>query len=104
MLCIILIGKGSFAKVYFATKNEDGKNFAIKAFNKEYMAVYFIYNIFQVTTQRKIIFNQRNTLKFQILIFHFIVRIMRNLNSEYCLRLYEMYETTNSIYFVVDLL
>lgn len=29
---------------------------------------------------------------------------MRTLDSDYCLRLYETYESTNSIYFVVDLL
>jgi serine/threonine protein kinase len=32
-----MIGKGSFAKVYLATKKENGNKFAIKAFNKEYI-------------------------------------------------------------------
>ena len=33
-----MIGKGSFAKVYLATKKENNKQYAIKAFNKEYMS------------------------------------------------------------------
>jgi serine/threonine protein kinase len=32
------------------------------------------------------------------------IKIMRSLDSEFCLRLYETYETTNSVYFVIDLL
>ena len=32
------------------------------------------------------------------------INIMREINSEYCLKLYETYETNNSIYLVVDLL
>lgn len=32
-----MIGKGSFAKVYLATKKETGEEYAIKAFNKEFM-------------------------------------------------------------------
>ncbi len=32
-----MIGKGSFAKVYLATKKSNGQNYAIKAFNKEFM-------------------------------------------------------------------
>ena len=36
-----MIGKGSFAKVYLATKKEDGKEYAVKAFNKEFMLEQF---------------------------------------------------------------
>ena len=36
-----MIGKGSFAKVYLATKKEDGKDYAVKAFNKEFMMEQF---------------------------------------------------------------
>lgn len=32
-----MIGKGSFAKVYLATKKETGIQYAIKAFNQEFM-------------------------------------------------------------------
>lgn len=32
-----MIGKGSFAKVYLATKKSTAQNYAIKAFNKEFM-------------------------------------------------------------------
>lgn len=32
-----MIGKGSFAKVYLAIKKETGEEYAIKAFNKEYV-------------------------------------------------------------------
>lgn len=32
-----MIGKGSFAKVYLATKKENQLQYAIKAFNKEFM-------------------------------------------------------------------
>jgi hypothetical protein len=34
-----MIGKGSFAKVYLAAKkSQQGSSYAIKAFNKEFMA------------------------------------------------------------------
>ncbi|EAS06002.1 Serine/Threonine kinase domain protein (macronuclear) [Tetrahymena thermophila SB210] len=77
-----MIGKGSFAKVYLATKKENGQQYAIKAFNKEFMA-----------GQHK----GKESLVNEI-------GIMRNLHSEFLINLYEVYETTNSIYFVVDLL
>lgn len=32
-----MIGKGSFAKVYLATKRSDGKDYAVKAFSKEFL-------------------------------------------------------------------
>lgn len=32
-----MIGKGSFAKVYYAIKKSTGQEYAIKAFNKEFM-------------------------------------------------------------------
>ncbi|EGR27261.1 protein kinase domain protein [Ichthyophthirius multifiliis] len=77
-----MIGKGSFAKVYLATKKSTpGSQFAIKAFNKEFMS-----------TQHK----GKESLINEIY-------IMRQLNSEHLLRLYEVYETSNSIYFVLDI-
>jgi serine/threonine protein kinase len=36
-----MIGKGSFAKVYLATKKETNTEYAIKAFNKEFMLEQF---------------------------------------------------------------
>ena len=36
-----MIGKGSFAKVYLATKKSTGINYAVKAFNKEFMLEQF---------------------------------------------------------------
>jgi len=76
-----MIGKGSFAKVYLATKKETGISYAIKAFNKEYMS--------QQHKGKESLINE--------------ISIMRHLNNEHLLHLYEVYETTNSIYFVVDL-
>lgn len=32
-----MIGKGSFAKCYLATKRSNQKTFAVKAFNKEFI-------------------------------------------------------------------
>jgi serine/threonine protein kinase len=55
---------------------------AIKAFNKEFMA-----------SQHKGTESLLNE-----------VSVMRQLNNDHLIRLYEVYETTNSIYFVVDLL
>ncbi len=36
-----MIGKGSFAKVYLAGKKSTGMQYAVKAFNKEYMLEQF---------------------------------------------------------------
>lgn len=36
-LVIRMIGKGSFAKVYLAQKNEDKRKYAVKAFNKDFL-------------------------------------------------------------------
>ncbi|CAD8167777.1 unnamed protein product [Paramecium octaurelia] len=77
-----MIGKGSFAKVYFATKKSTGCNYAVKAFNKEFMQEQF---------------KGRESLENEI-------KVMRRLNQENLVRLYETYETQNSIYFVLDIL
>lgn len=77
-----MIGKGSFAKVYLATKHKDKKSYAIKAFNKDFMK--------QQPKGKEALVNE--------------MQVMRELNCEYLLKLYETYETQNSIYFVVDLL
>ncbi|CAK62056.1 unnamed protein product (macronuclear) [Paramecium tetraurelia] len=77
-----MIGKGSFAKVYLAAKKSTGVQFAIKAFNKEFMQEQF---------------RGKESLENEI-------RVMRRLNQENLVHLHEAYETQNSIYFVLDLL
>ncbi|CAK80477.1 unnamed protein product (macronuclear) [Paramecium tetraurelia] len=77
-----MIGKGSFAKVYLATKKSTGINYAVKAFNKEFMLEQF---------------KGRESLENEI-------KVMRRLNQENLVRLHEVYETQNSIYFVLDIL
>ncbi|CAD8162532.1 unnamed protein product [Paramecium pentaurelia] len=77
-----MIGKGSFAKVYFATKKSTGVNYAVKAFNKEFMQEQF---------------KGRESLENEI-------KVMRRLNQENLVKLYETYETQNSIYFILDIL
>ncbi|CAD8069420.1 unnamed protein product [Paramecium primaurelia] len=77
-----MIGKGSFAKVYFATKKSTGVNYAVKAFNKEFMQDQF---------------KGRESLENEI-------KVMRRLNQENLVKLYETYETQNSIYFILDIL
>ncbi|KRX11222.1 Protein kinase-like domain [Pseudocohnilembus persalinus] len=77
-----MIGKGSFAKVYLATKKENNLQYAIKAFNKEFMLA-----------QHK----GKESLINEIV-------VMRALHNDHLIHLYEVYETQNSIYFVVDLL
>ena len=77
-----MIGKGSFAKVYLATKKSTGVNYAIKAFNKEFMTEQF---------------KGKESLENEI-------KVMRRLNQDNLVKLYEAYETQNSIYFVLDVL
>ncbi|CAD8120685.1 unnamed protein product [Paramecium sonneborni] len=77
-----MIGKGSFAKVYLAAKKSSGVQYAIKAFNKEYMLEQY---------------KGKESLENEI-------RVMRRLNQENLVHLHEAYETQNSIYFVMDLL
>ncbi|CAD8127845.1 unnamed protein product [Paramecium sonneborni] len=77
-----MIGKGSFANVYLASRNTNGVQYAVKAFSK-----LFIHGQFR----------GREGLENEI-------RVMRRLNQENILRLYEVYETQNSIYFILDLL
>ncbi|CAD8061600.1 unnamed protein product [Paramecium primaurelia] len=77
-----MIGKGSFAKVYLATKKSTGINYAVKAFNKEFMLEQF---------------KGRESLENEI-------KVMRRLNQENLVKLHEVYETQNSIYFILDIL
>ncbi|CAD8163793.1 unnamed protein product [Paramecium octaurelia] len=77
-----MIGKGSFAKVYSATKKENNNQYAIKAFSKSYMS-----------QQSKGIESLLNEIK-----------VMRKLNHPNIVKLHEVHETTNSIYFVLDMI
>ncbi|CAD8157870.1 unnamed protein product [Paramecium pentaurelia] len=77
-----MIGKGSFAKVYQATKKENNNQYAIKAFSKAYMQ-----------QQSKGIESMLNEIK-----------LMRKLNHPNIVKLYEVHETTNSVYFVLDMI
>ncbi|CAD8103908.1 unnamed protein product [Paramecium sonneborni] len=77
-----MIGKGSFAKVYLAAKKSSGVQYAIKAFNKEFMLEQF---------------KGKESLENEI-------RVMRRLNQDNLVHLHEVYETQNSVYFVLDLL
>ena len=78
-----MIGKGSFAKVYLAQRYSTKTFFAIKSFYKE-----------QVLCQhcgREALLNE--------------IEIMRKLSGRKdLLQMYEVYESKNSIYFVMDLL
>ncbi|CAD8162420.1 unnamed protein product [Paramecium pentaurelia] len=77
-----MIGKGSFANVYLAKRQSNGVQYAVKAFSKLYIHGQF---------------RGREGLENEI-------RVMRRLNQENILHLYEVHETQNSIYFVLDLL
>lgn len=66
-----MIGKGSFAKVYLATKKENNLQYAIKAFNKEFMLA-----------QHK----GKESLINEIV-------VMRALHNDHLIHLYEVYET-----------
>ncbi|CAD8082037.1 unnamed protein product [Paramecium primaurelia] len=77
-----MIGKGSFATVYLAERISDNVQYAVKAFSKLYIQGQF---------------RGREGLENEI-------RVMRRLNQESILRLHEVHETQNSIYFVLDLL
>ncbi|CAD8119583.1 unnamed protein product [Paramecium sonneborni] len=76
-----LIGKGSFAKVYLATRKENNTQYAIKAFSKSFMQ-----------QQHKGIESLLNEMK-----------LMRKLNHPNIVKLHEVHETANSVYFVVDI-
>ncbi|CAD8165320.1 unnamed protein product [Paramecium pentaurelia] len=76
------IGKGNFATVYFTEKIEDGQQFAVKAFSKQ-----VAYN---EENGKESIINE--------------IQIMRELNNQHLMKLYEVYETENSLYMVLELL
>ncbi|CAD8144593.1 unnamed protein product [Paramecium pentaurelia] len=76
------IGKGSFASVYLAQRIEDGTKMAVKAFCKN--AVY------KEENGKDGLINE--------------IQIMRILDHPNLMKLYEVYETQNSIYMCLELL
>ncbi|CAK56481.1 unnamed protein product (macronuclear) [Paramecium tetraurelia] len=76
------IGKGNFATVYMAERIEDGEEMAIKAFAKQ--AAYAEEN------GKEAILNE--------------IAIMRRLHNKHLMKLFEVYETSNSLYVALELL
>jgi len=79
-----MIGKGSFAKVYLVESKTNKKHFAVKAFTKE-----------------GIIISNKNNAKPAMLNE---IDIMRAVDHENVIKLYEVYETEKSIYLVLELI
>ena len=77
---IRFLGNGSFAKVYLATRKGDKKEFAIKKINKN--------RLFKSVSSIKALMNE--------------IEIMRVLNHPNITKLYEVYETNNYIYLVIE--
>ena len=77
-----MIGKGSFARVYLVENKKTTEKFAVKAFSKEYLA-----------SQPKGKMSLMNEIK-----------IMKMLDNEFIMTLYEIHESKNSIYLVLELL
>ena len=76
------IGKGNFASVYLAERLEDDLMFAVKAFSKQ-----VAYS--QEKGQEALITE---------------ISLMRELDHKNIMKLHEVFETDNSIYFILDLL
>ena len=76
------IGKGNFASVSLAERLEDGQQMAIKAFSKS--------AVFAEENGKEGLINE--------------IQIMRQLDSPFVMKLYEVYETQNSIYMGLELL
>jgi len=79
-----MIGRGSFAKVYLVESKTNGKMFAVKAFTKESV----------------IISNKANAKPSMIN----EIDLMRVLDHDHVIKLYEVYETEKSIYLVIELI
>ncbi|CAD8058198.1 unnamed protein product [Paramecium sonneborni] len=76
------IGKGNFASVYQAERIEDNQQMAIKAFAKQ--------SAYAEENGKNAIINE--------------LKIMRNINNTHLMKLYEVYETNNSLYLALELL
>jgi len=81
---IKMIGRGSFAKVYYVESKTNGKPFAVKAFTKE-----------SIYASNKA--NAKPSMLNEI-------DIMRSLDHDNIIKLYEVYETEKSIYLVLELI
>jgi serine/threonine protein kinase len=76
-----IIGSGAFANVYEATEKTSGKKFAVKGFNKDYL---------------------EHDPKGKLALWNEIY-VLRRMEHENLLRLYEVHETKNSAYLVFDI-
>jgi len=79
-----MIGRGSFAKVYLVESKTNGKMFAVKAFTKESVIIS------NKTNAKPSMINE--------------IDLMRVLDHEHVIKLYEVYETEKSIYLVIELI
>jgi serine/threonine protein kinase len=79
---IKMIGKGSFARVYLVEDKETKEKFAVKAFSKEYLL--------SQSKGKESLMNE--------------IEIMQTVKHENIMRLYELHESKNSIYLVLELL
>ncbi|KAL4432630.1 hypothetical protein ABPG74_004923 [Tetrahymena malaccensis] len=75
------LGKGSFASVYLVNHRETGKQLAIKAFLKE--------KLYQEDKGSEAFFNEIN--------------LMKQINHPHLLKLYEVWESMHSFYYVIEL-
>lgn len=78
---IKVLGKGNFAKVFLVKRIVDGKEFAVKVFNKSAI--------------------MQDPLEIKCLIYE--IEMLRLINHYRVMRLYEMYEGENFIYCLVEL-
>lgn len=76
------IGKGNFASVYLVQKFEDDRKYAVKAFSKE--------GTFSQENGKESLINE--------------IQLMRQFHHKNLMKLYEVYESQNSIYVSVELL
>jgi calcium-dependent protein kinase len=79
---IKMLGKGSFARVYLAQSLVTGEQFAVKAFSKEY-----------IESQE----NGKESLIIEL-------EILRELNHPNVIKFFEIHETQNSLYLVMEVL
>lgn len=73
-----VLGEGAFAKVYYAVREEDGKEFAVKALTKEFLK--------KLNKGKMAIRNE--------------IEILMNLDHPNIIKLYEAHESKSSLYLV----
>lgn len=79
---VSMVGKGSFAKVYLVNDKVNGGEFAVKAFSKEFL-------------------ESQNKGKLSLINE---IEIMLSIDHPNCIKLYEVHESKNSIYLVLEYL